>query len=34
MGGVRLRDCQGLLVGGACVGVLFGGAVSLLSGVQ
>ena len=34
MGGVRLMDCQGFLVGGACVCVLFGGAVSLLSGVQ
>jgi len=33
-GGVGLAACQGLLVREACVGVLVGGAGSLLSGVQ
>ena len=32
--GVGLVACQGFLVRGACVGVLVGGAGSLLSGVQ
>ena len=34
MGGVGLVTFQGFLVMGACVGVLVGGAVFLLSGVQ
>ena len=34
MGGVGLVTCQGFLVREACVGVLVGGAGSLLSGVQ
>ena len=34
MGGVELVACQGFLVIEACVGVLMGGAGSLLSGVQ
>ena len=34
MGGVGLVACQSFLVGGACVYVLVGGSVSLLSGVQ
>ena len=33
-GGVGLVACQGFLVRKACVGVLVGGAGSLLSGVQ
>ena len=34
MGGVLSMVCQGFLVREACVGVLVGGAVFLLSGVQ
>ena len=34
MGGVGRVACQGFLVRDACIGVLVGGAVSLLSGVQ
>jgi len=34
VGGVVWVACQGLLVREACVGVLVGGAVFLLSGVQ
>ena len=34
MGGVGLVVCQGFLVREACVGVLVGGAGSLLSGVE
>ena len=34
VGGVGLVACQGFLVREACVGVLVGGAGSLLSGVQ
>ena len=34
MGGVGRVVCQGFLVREACVGVLVGGAGSLLSGVQ
>ena len=34
VGGIGLVACQGFLVRGACVGVLVGGAGSLLSGVQ
>ena len=34
MGGVISVACQGFLVREACVGVLAGGAVFLLSGVQ
>ena len=32
--GIGLVACQGFLVRGACIGVLVGGAGSLLSGVQ
>ena len=34
VGRIRLVVCQGFLVREACVGVLVGGAGSLLSGVQ
>ena len=34
MGGVVQMTCQGFLVREACVSVLMGGAVCLLSGVQ
>ena len=34
MGGVVRVACQGFLVTEACVGVLVGGAVFLLSGMQ
>ena len=34
MGGVGRVACQGFLVREACVGVLVGGAGSLLSGVE
>ena len=34
MGGVGRVACQGFFVRKACVGVLVGGAVFLLSGVQ
>ena len=34
MGGVEWVACQGFLVREACLGVLVGGAGSLLSGVQ
>ena len=34
MGGVGQVACQGFLVREACIGVLMGGAGSLLSGVQ
>ena len=34
MGGFELVVCQGFLVREACIGVLVGGAGSLLSGVQ
>ena len=34
MGGVGQVACQGFLVREACVGVLVGGVVFLLSGVQ
>ena len=34
VGGVGRVACQGFLVREACVGVLVGGAASLLSGVQ
>ena len=34
MGGVGRVACQGFLVRDACIGVLVGGAGSLLSGVQ
>ena len=34
MGGVGRVACQGFLVRGACIYVLVGGAVSLLSEVQ
>ena len=34
VGGAGLVACQGFLVREACVGVLVGGAGSLLSGVQ
>ena len=34
MGGVGQVACQGFLVREACIGVLVGGAGSLLSGVQ
>ena len=34
MGGVGRVACQGFLVREACVSVLVGGALSLLSGVQ
>ena len=34
MGGVGRVACQGFLVREACVGVLVGGAGSLLSGLQ
>ena len=34
MGGVARLACQGFLVREACVGVLVGGAESLLSGLQ
>ena len=34
MGGVVRVACQGFLIRKACVGVLVGGAIFLLSGVQ
>ena len=34
MGGILSVACQGFLVREACVGVLVGGSVFLLSGVQ